>query len=174
MLETDAAALPPTRGPSPPLTPISRSSEYAIRALTYLAQPQHGAGYYLVRDMARELAIPAAFLGKILQPLVARGILESQRGRGGGFRLHLPASEISLHRVVDAIETLDGKRACFLGQAECSDERACPMHTYWKAASAAFEERLSSTTLADLVRFCEERPSSGYPLPEPSALRTKR
>jgi len=146
------------------MLPISRTSEYAIRALTYLAR-QPGEGYCLARDMARALAIPAPFLGKVLQPLVNRGLLRSQRGRNGGFRLAVAPAEITLFEIVDAGEHLGDTRPCLLGQAECTDERACPMHDYWKPASNAFRMRLATTTLADVVRFCEARPESGYPLP---------
>jgi len=152
-----------------PLNAISRSSEYAIRALTYLAQGAakgEGGGYHLAREMAAKLGIPAPFLGKILQPLVNRGILDSQRGRRGGFRLaHAPA-EVTLYHIVDAEEHLGRRRQCLLGQAECSDERACPLHDYWKGASEGFIARLAGTTLADMVSFCQERPDSGYPCPE--------
>ncbi len=144
---------------------ISRSSEYAIRALTFLAQQDEPEPYHLAREMAEHLDIPAPFLGKILQPLVTRGILDSQRGRNGGFRLAHPAGEVTLFQVVDAQEHLGRSRQCFLGQAECSDERACPMHAYWKDASELFLARLANTTLADLVRFVQERPESGYPGP---------
>lgn len=145
------------------MLPISRSSEYAIRALTYLAQNREG--FRLAKDMAESLGIPAPFLGKVLQPLVSRGVLQSQRGRNGGFRLARGPEEITLFQVVDAQEHLGGVRQCFLGQAECTDERACPLHDYWKAASGAFLSRMVDTTLADLLRFCAERPHSGYPLP---------
>ncbi|MEQ1895080.1 MAG: Rrf2 family transcriptional regulator [Planctomycetota bacterium] len=145
------------------MLPISRSSEYAIRALTYLAQNREG--FRLAKDMADALGIPAPFLGKVLQPLVARGILHSQRGRNGGFKLALPPEEISLFHVVDSQEHLGQARQCFLGQAECTDERACPLHDYWKHASSAFTARMANTTLSDLLRFCADRPHSGYPLP---------
>ena len=144
---------------------ISRSSEYAIRALTYLAQQDESAAYHLAREMAEHLEIPAPFLGKILQPLVTRGILDSQRGRNGGFRLAHPPGEVTLFQIVDAQEHLGRSRQCFLGQAECSDERACPMHSYWKDASELFLSRLANTTLADLVRFVHENPESRYPGP---------
>lgn len=164
--------------PAPPspllpaaLHPISRSSEYAIRALTYLAIQGPEAGFVLGKHMAERLGMPAPFLGKILQPLVACGLLESQRGRRGGFRLAQPADEITLLQIVGAIEGLGPTRECFLGQAECSDERACPMHDYWKDASQEFERQLSETTLADVVRFCERSPQSGYPLPSPDGPR---
>ncbi len=147
--------------------PISRSSEYAIRALAYLGQKE-GNEFSLARDMAVALDIPAPFLGKVLQPLVARRMLHSQRGRHGGFRLAVPPAEITLFQIVDSQEHLGRARQCLLGQAECSDERACPMHDFWKGASTDFLGRLANTTLSDLLRFCRERPASGYPLPRES------
>src|SRR5262245_42777162 len=106
---------------------ISRASEYAIRSLTYLAMQEREA-FHLARDMAERLEIPAPFLAKILQPLVARGLVRSQRGRSGGFRLARDPAEITLFQIVDAQENLGKIRQCMLGQAECSDERACPLH----------------------------------------------
>jgi len=144
------------------VNPISQSSENAIRALTYLAQ-RAGPDFHLVRDMARELDVPAPFLSKILQPFVGRGLLESQRGRGGGYRLARPPSAITLYDIVDALEFLGAKRRCFLGQAVCSDERACPMHAFWSQSSTAFLSTLAEEKLEDVVRFCEKQPGSGYP-----------
>lgn len=148
---------------------ISRASEYAIRALTYLAQNEKEEGFFLARDMAEKLGVPAPFLSKILQPLVASGMILSQRGRKGGFRLaegRTPES-ITLFEVVDSQEHLNKVRKCFLGQAECSDERACPMHSYWQSTSTEYLEVLNKTTLADMVGFCETSPESGYPCPLP-------
>ena len=144
------------------MQPITQASEYAIRALTYLAQ-RHGDGYQLGREIASDLGVPAPYLSKILVSLVGRDILESQRGRGGGFRLTVDPDTVTLYDVVDSQEDLGRARRCILGQDECSDERACPMHEYWKVASANWQERLRSTTLADVVTFCEKRPASRYP-----------
>ena len=144
------------------MNPISQASEHAIRALTYLAQ-RRADGYQLIRDVARQIDVPAPFLAKILQPLVAQGVLESQRGRGGGVRLALPPSDVTLYRIVDPEEHLERTRQCFLGQAECSDDRACPVHEFWKHTSNAYREQLRTTTLADVVSFCGDHPESGYP-----------
>jgi Rrf2 family protein len=146
------------------MIPISRSSEYAIRALTYLAK-QKGDGYHLAREMAELLGIPAPFLGKVLQPLVARGLLASQRGRSGGFRLAYRPGEISLFQIVDAQEPIGRVRQCFLGQAECTDERGCPMHEFWKASQEHFLTYLAQTTIQDLVDFTDREPEAGYPFP---------
>lgn len=150
---------------------IARSSEYAIRALTYLAR-HHGEGFCLARSMAEDLGIPAPFLVKCLQPLVVRGLLVSQRGRKGGFQLAGEPEDVTLYQIVDALEHLDRPRQCFLGQAECTDERACPMHEFWKQASGEFEQTLLTTRLSQLVSFCEENPDGGYPAQlEPDARR---
>lgn len=153
------------------MIPISRSSEYAIRALTYLALQKEKDRFYLARDMAEELSIPAPFLGKVLQPLVARGLLASQRGRKGGFKLVQDPREVSLFEIVDAEEHLGRPRVCFLGQAECTDERACPMHEYWKESHTSFLEELAGTTLQDLISFCNVKPAGGYPAQVPPAAK---
>ena len=153
------------------MNPISRSSEYAIRALTYLAANKDQERYFLVRDIAEELSIPAPFLGKVLQPLVSRGLLASQRGRRGGFKLLGSAKEVTLFEIVDAEDHLGRPRQCFLGQAECSDERACPMHEYWKGSHSKFLDELANTTLQDFIDFGNANPSGGFPaLHPPSAL----
>lgn len=156
------------------MTAISRSSEHAIRALTYLAQESGTGGYHLAREMAERLGIPAPFLGKLLPPLVVRGILHSQRGRNGGFRLARAADEIALLEVVDALEPMSGARRCVLGQVHCSDERACPLHDTWQSVFEGFRDRLRSTTLADVLRHCSRRPTSGYPVATPSQPPSRR
>lgn len=148
------------------MRPFTRSTEYAIRALTFLAIEREGGGYHLAREMADVLGIPAPFLGKILQPLVMRGILESQRGRNGGFRLCKDPENVTLMDIADSQELVYENRQCFLGQAECSDERACPMHEYWKVAAESFQVSMNSTTLLSLVNFVEVNGESGYPRPE--------
>ena len=146
------------------MKPISQASEHAIRALTFLAQRQQaGEGYQLIREMAETIEVPAPFLAKLLQPLVAQGVLETQRGRGGGVRLARAPDEVSLYQIVDSQEQLGSELRCFLGQADCSDERACPVHDYWKLASAEHENQLRATSLAEVLRVCAERPDSGYP-----------
>lgn len=141
---------------------ISQASEYATRALTYLAQ-RRGEGYHLARTIAEDIQLPAPFLSKILVTLVGRGILKSQRGRGGGFCLVREPAEITLYAIIDSQEDLSRPRACMLGQDECSDERACPMHEFWSNASAQWLSRLESTTLKDLVQFCEDPSAGSYP-----------
>jgi Rrf2 family protein len=141
---------------------ISRSSEYAIRALTFLATESDGR-HHLARDMAERLGIPAPFLGKVLQPLVTKKLLHSQRGRSNDFKLARTADQIRLVEIVEAEETLHPADTCVLGQSECRDEGACPLHEYWKATANAYHAKLRGTTLADLVEYRRRHPSCIYP-----------
>jgi len=147
------------------VTPLlSRSSEYAIRALTWLAQ-QHDDRFHLARDMAVLLNIPAPFLGKVLQPLVSGGILLSQRGRSGGFRLARPPGEITLRQVVETQERLDRARHCILGQGACHEHDVCPLHDWWSKTTEGFFGMLEHTTLSDLAKYALQHPGCTYPLP---------
>jgi Rrf2 family protein len=143
---------------------ISRSSEYAIRALTFMAL-QEADTFHLAQEMARELSIPPAFLGKVLQPLVTRGILGSQRGRGGGFRLVRPPTEVFLADIIATQENLERSRSCVLGQGECSDEHSCPLHKEWRSRTDSFLAHLEHTSLADLLRYQRTHPECRYPFP---------
>jgi len=140
---------------------LSRSSEYAVRALTYLALRER-QGYCLSRTVAGELKIPAPFLGKVLQNLVGRGLLESHRGRAGGFRLARPAAEIKIAQIVEAFDDIESRR-CVLGQAECNDECGCPLHRDWCSVRDTFVARLTGTSLAELARLSTENPASSFP-----------
>jgi Rrf2 family protein len=128
---------------------LSRSSQYAIRALAYLAMRERGQ-WVLARQIAAALEIPPPFLAKILQTLAVEGILDSQRGRNGGFRLARNPDRLPIADIVDAFDKMGQGRLCVLGQKVCSDENACPLHHTWKHSLNSFRHRLQTTTLTDL------------------------
>ena len=134
----------------------SRSCEYAIRALMYLAQVREGK-YVMARQIAEEEAIPAHFLAKILQQLAKRGFLKSSKGPTGGFCLNIPADEISLIQIVEVLDGLAEYDRCITGLAECSDETCCGMHDEWKQLKHRILEYLRSKTIGDLVRAVEQK-----------------
>jgi len=140
---------------------LSRSSEYAIRALTHLAsRPERG--WILSRRIAAELGIPSSFLAKILQTLASVGILESQRGRNGGFRLLREPHLISLFEIVEPFDRLGQRRLCILGQKVCDEASACPLHDTWKKSLSLFLVKLQETTLEEVARH---NAPGGFPRP---------
>ncbi|MBI4905400.1 MAG: Rrf2 family transcriptional regulator [Acidobacteria bacterium] len=85
---------------------FSKSSEYAIRAFLYLADREPGK-LVMAKQIADEAGLPAHFLAKLLQQLARKGLVKSNKGPSGGFTLGMPAKEITLFRIVEAVEGVE-------------------------------------------------------------------
>ena len=134
----------------------SRSAEYAIRAFVHLAQVPDGR-YAMVKQIAAEEEIPAHFLAKILQQLARKGMLRSNKGPTGGFSLRIPADEVRLLDIVEALDGLSEYEKCASGLAECTDDMPCPLHDSWKALRSRIMDYLGRNTIADLARALEQK-----------------
>lgn len=133
----------------------SSACEYGIRGLTVLArQPDRRM---LRSAIAAADELPEAFLGKILHDLVRAGLLTSARGRGGGYALAMPAAEIRLLDVKEAIDGLEDLERCAVGLDPCSDETPCPLHEDFKRVRKTVRDYLESTTLDDVARGVETK-----------------
>ena len=128
----------------------SRPCEYAIRALAYLARRSDGVSAQAV-EIARAEKLPAPVLGKVLQELVRKGLLESRRGPGGGFRLARRPELITLRDVVAAIDGLDQFLECAVGLERCTDDAPCPLHDTWKGLRTEMLHYLETTTLEEMA-----------------------
>jgi len=128
---------------------VTRSGEYALRALIYLAQrrerwPIPG------REIAQGAGIPAKYLQKILGDLSRTGILDASPGRTGGFGLRRPAKEISLVEVLAPFERSQESR-CPFGNTVCSDLNPCRAHDEWKKVVEAEQRFLREMTIEDVM-----------------------
>lgn len=131
---------------------LSTTSEYALRALAYLAAHPPGTAL-LGRDLAILADVPANYLSKILVTLRNAEIVDTTRGLSGGYRLHRPAQEIFL---IDVVELFDGvsrtSPACFLRhQKPCSGSAPCQAHELWRDLQARYLGFLISTPLSALA-----------------------
>lgn len=129
---------------------LSLTAEYALRAVLYIAD-QNGGGPVRVDAMADALGLPRNYLSKTLNQLTKRGILSSQRGPAGGFRLRLDPDTLALATVVEGFDPEQGRRGCLLGRPRCSDENPCPAHGRWKAVAEEIGTFFRDTTVADLL-----------------------
>ena len=138
---------------------FSRTSQYAIQALIYLATQPNGRSV-LNREIARNLGVPPAYLAKVLQGLCRQQLLDSSRGRYGGFNLRDGAAQTNLLAIVLLTEGRRIDRECLLGLKACGDETACPMHRQWKPLKRemlAYLGRVTLTHLAKAVRSGQYR-----------------
>lgn len=138
---------------------LAQSVSYAVRALACMENGPCETSF--TKDIAACSGVPSAYLAKIFKRLVDAGILESKRGWSGGTKLARTPEEISLLEIASALEGEDFLKGCLLGEAYCSDERACPMHVFWKAERARIEKELRSKSLAEVIKFEKSRMASG-------------
>lgn len=129
---------------------ISRTSQYAIQALIYIATQAQDQPI-LNREIAARLNVPAPYLAKIMQHLCRGGLLNSFRGRLGGFILRTTPSQISLMKVLSLTEGAAFTQGCVLGLKLCSDETACPMHARWTPIKQHIIDLLNEQTLDKLA-----------------------
>lgn len=130
---------------------LTRTGGYALHAALAIAEMGADGRAVRAHEVADALSLPPNYLAKILQALARAGILESERGRRGGFRLARAPADIRLIDVVEGFDDLGRERRCLLGRGTCSDIGGCPAHRAWRDASAPAFRFFESTSLADLM-----------------------
>lgn len=129
---------------------LSGTAEYALRAVVHLAgraedEPMRAG------DLAEAVSVPPNYMAKILLDLVKAGVLESTRGKYGGFQLAVPPARLPLLRVVSIFDEMGRQKRCLLGRPECSDRNPCPLHERWKATAEEIARFFRETTVADVL-----------------------
>ena len=144
---------------------LSRKSKYGLKALLALAR-EAGHGPVLIAELAERDAIPKKFLEAILLELKRHGVVQSRKGKGGGYFLRRPPAEITFGEV---IRVLDGPLAnvpcvsqtAYMRCVECLDEQTCGVRLAMKEVRDATAQILDHTTLADVnVRVARKRRKS--------------
>jgi Rrf2 family transcriptional regulator, nitric oxide-sensitive transcriptional repressor len=127
---------------------ISQTAEYALRAIVYLAENETRP--CTIQEIAPATQIPAGYLSKVMQELAKRGVVQSQRGLRGGFRLAVPAEDISVYDVVQAVDPIQRITRCPLNKPE-HRTCLCPLHRELDAAAARTEEAFRRAPISEMV-----------------------
>jgi Rrf2 family protein len=133
---------------------LSRKSKYGLKALLVLAEKAE-AGPVLVAELAERDRIPKKFLEAILLELKRHGIVQSKKGKGGGYFLRRKPSDVTFG---DVIRVLEGPLAAvpcvserqYMKCTECVDEVTCGVRLAMKEVRDATAGILDNTTLADV------------------------
>ena len=128
---------------------LSKTSEYAIRVLVFLAT--RPGELFSVNRLHTELDLPYKYLGRLMSKLAEAGIVSAVQGKQGGFQLARPAHQIFLNQIVATTEALDNFHRCVLGFEECSDENPCALHSQWAGIQTDIEKMLFNSSLGDLA-----------------------
>jgi Rrf2 family protein len=129
---------------------IARQTDYAARLLLHLASLGEGASASIA-EIAEQRQLPAAFVRRMVAPLVAAGILRTSRGSHGGVQLGRPAAEISLGDLVRAMEGPILLNECVHTEGACPFEKGCPVQKAWTEVSDALDTHLSAICFDALV-----------------------
>jgi Rrf2 family protein len=132
---------------------ISQRAKYALKALLALARVETSA---MIGDIAKQHRIPHKFLEQILLDLKREGLVQSRRGRSGGYALLRPADQITFGEV---LRIVDGpiaplpclSRTAYRRCADCHSERSCEVRRVFSDVAESARLVLDQMTIADAV-----------------------
>ena len=129
---------------------VTKTAEYAIRAVTILATNQ-SADCMSSAALSKLGSIPPSYLSKILQQLVAAELLSTQKGPNGGYRIDKPLKKIKILHVLEAVDICLDITHCPFGFDNCGGAEPCPVHASYQHVKKTYYKWAATTTLADLA-----------------------
>lgn len=150
---------------------LTKKGKYGLKALVELARREAGSSL-LISEMAAANDIPKPFLETILGDLRQAGFVRSKKGRGGGYALARPPSEIQVGHV---IRVLDGalapipcaSRVFYKRCADCRDEHVCSVRLLMREVRQAVADILDHRSLADMAALIDPEAEPSLSLSEP-------
>ncbi len=130
---------------------ITQEADYALRITNLLAE---GASPVGAPQIAAEVHIPHRFAMKILRKLTLDGILKATRGASGGYSLLASPKEISIRRVIEAIDGPIEVQKCLGSDHVCTrspDKDACRYHRVFMALNEQIVQSLESISVAEMA-----------------------
>ena len=133
---------------------LSKKTQYAFKALTFIAERKK-EGPVLIAEIAKKKRIPLKFLENILLEMRKAGLLESKKGKGGGYFFKVDPKEIRLAQVMRLIEGPIALLPCvslnFYERCKDCDEKKCGLNRVMIQVRDSMLEILESKTVYDLV-----------------------
>lgn len=129
---------------------LSNSSKYAIKAVLFLALYSSEDTKIMIKDIAKPINVPQAYIAKLLQELSKRNLISSSRGVKGGFYLN---EENRRQPVMSIVNLIDGEKkinACLLSLDKCHEDKPCPLHKIANPSREILIKILKNKTINDL------------------------
>jgi Rrf2 family protein len=142
---------------------ISRKGKYALRSALYLAR-HYGEGPIAVQKIALSEGISHKFLETIMGEMKNGGVLQSHRGKQGGYTLRYPPNEITIGRIIRLIDGSLAPVKCVSATAyapcvDCPSEKGCNIRLVMKSVREAISRVLDLKTLTQLLQDAGNEPS---------------
>lgn len=129
---------------------LSTKGRYAVTAMFDIAI-HHEDGPISLSDISARQDISLSYLEQLFGRLRRRGLVESMRGPGGGYRLAHAAEDIVIADIVSAVDEVVDATRC-RGNADCQNSEQCLTHELWEDLSDQIHLFLSGITLADAIK----------------------
>lgn len=128
---------------------LSKKSDYALIALKHIASKGPG-GLASAREIVQTYDLPGDLIAKVLQSLARGGLITSQLGAGGGYRLIKKPGAITLKDVIIAIDGPIHFLACYSGNKACEHIRSCSIRKNLRAFDRKLTGLFDTVTIEDL------------------------
>jgi len=128
---------------------FSKSCEYAIKAMIFVAQKSKSDLRIGIKEIARGTDSPEHFIAKILQDLSRRKLIHSVKGPNGGFYMDTHDLDTSIADIVKAIDGDSIYTDCVLGLKACSEKSPCPVHNEFKEIKKSLIKMIETNTIGD-------------------------
>lgn len=130
---------------------VSTKGRYALRVMVDLALHDSGA-FIPLADIARRQEISEKYLESIVSLLAKAGLLDSIRGKGGGYKLNRRRSDYTVLEILTATEGPLGLVSCLTKEKnECSRSHICPTIAMWEELYKIISDYFKGVTIADLA-----------------------
>ena len=128
---------------------FSKTCEYGIRAMIFVAQKSREGSRISLKEIAKGTGAPEHFIAKIMQELSRKKMVRSIKGPNGGFYMQPEEMQVTL---ADIVTTLDGRgiyNDCVMGLKACNEKTPCPVHHQYKDIKKALIEMIEGNTIGD-------------------------
>ena len=129
---------------------IPMKIDYGVRVLIHLAR-QNVGDYANASDIAKSQHVPEPYLARICAELNKAGMIESRRGKLGGYRLALPPFKISVANVVKSLDRSLAPVECLDDSVECSLSPACSQRELWRDIEKVLIRYLNQISIGELA-----------------------
>lgn len=131
---------------------FSKACEYGIRAVLFITVHSLQNKRTRLKEIAKEIGAPEAFVAKVLQKLVKQKILVSSTGPKGGF--YIEPDDIENTKLIQIVRAIDGDQifvGCALGLPKCDEKHPCPVHDNFKEIRDSLAEMLSTMDVGEMA-----------------------
>ena len=134
---------------------LSNTCKYGIRALIYMAINAPDGEKIGIKKIADDLTLPGPFLGKILQTVAKKKVLNSYKGPNGGFSFAKDPYEVTFLEIIHILDGEESFDGCFLGLKICDGtpegKEKCPAHVKTQVLRNNIQDVFSSTTIGGMA-----------------------